>query len=72
MEKIREFREKLGKKKLIEGITREDVKLYQEVSKIMDSFIDKTYQEKISHDDDDLELFVRLVQKKKNKRPIIY
>lgn len=71
MEKIREFREKLGKKKLIEGITREDVKLYQEVSKIMDSFI-KTHQEKISHDNDDLELFVRLVQKKKNKRPIIY
>ena len=38
--------------------------LYQEVSKVMDSFVDNQTQEKISSVDDDIELFVRLVQKK--------
>ena len=64
MEKIRKFRDKLAKKKLLDGVTREDVALYQEVSKVMDSFVDNQTQEKISSVDDDIELFVRLVQKK--------
>ena len=64
MEKIRKFRDKLAKKKLIDGVTREDVALYQGVSKAMDSFVDNQAQEKISSVDDDIELFVRLVQKK--------
>lgn len=64
MEKIRKFRDKLAKKKLIDGVTREDITLYQEVSKVVDSFVDNQAQEKFSSVDDDIELFVRLVQKK--------
>lgn len=64
MEKIWKFRDKLAKKKLIDGVTREDITLYQEVSKVVDSFVDNQAQEKFSSVDDDIELFVRLVQKK--------
>lgn len=60
-QKIQQF----GKKKLIDGVTREDIELYQEVTRAMELLGEEQTSEKISkNDDDDLELFVRMVQKK--------
>lgn len=55
--------QQLGKKKLIDGVTREDIELYQEVTKAMELLGEEQIREKISKNDD-LELFVRMVQKK--------
>ncbi len=66
MEHIVNFLGKLGKKKLIDGVTHEDIKLYQEITELMDSYVSEPHIEKSPKDDEmeDMELFVKLVQKK--------
>lgn len=66
VEHIVNFLGKLGKKKLIDGVTHEDIKLYQEITALMDSYVSEPHIEKSPKNDEmeDMELFVKLVQKK--------
>lgn len=66
MEHIVNFLGTLGKKKLIDGVTHEDIKLYQEITELMDSYVTEVHTKDTSkkHETDDMELFVKLVQKK--------
>ena len=62
MEHIVNFLGKLGKKKLIDGVTHEDIKLYQEITELMDSYVTEPHIEKSPKENEmeDMELFVKL------------
>ena len=52
---FKNFITKLGEKKLSEGVSRQDIELYRKGRELLDSKDTNSY--------DDIELFVKLVQK---------
>ena len=52
---FKNFITKLGEKKLSEGVSRQDIELYRKGRELLDSKDSNSY--------DDIELFVKLVQK---------
>lgn len=56
---FKNFITKLGEKKLSEGVSRQDIELYRKGRELLDSKDSNSY--------DDIELFVKLVQKTNRK-----